>query len=193
MSYTLDRIVRLSQPTVEPVTLAEAKEHLRFDGSEEDDYITALISVSRDYIENYTGRYFAQASFAIYLESFPGGYTPLDIAIPDTITLDELTYLDTDNAEQTISTGLTLDPERRHVRYSDTWPTDAISVRVEVTAGRDNSESPETTLLPFAIKQSILLVITDLYNNRASVTSMQTYQNKAVEMLAHPYRVRLGI
>lgn len=193
MGYTLDRIVRLTQPASEPVTLSEAKIHLRYDGNDENDYITALISAARDYIENYTGRYFAQASFAIYIDSFPAGDAPMDIAIPDVISIDELTYLDTDNAEQTITTGLTLDSERRHIRYSNTWPADAISVRVEVTAGRDNSESPETTLLPSAIKQAILLVITDLYNNRASLTTLQTYQNKAVEMLAHPYRVRIGI
>jgi len=40
----------------EPVTLTEAKSHLRVIGTTDDTFITALISSARDFAEHYTGR-----------------------------------------------------------------------------------------------------------------------------------------
>lgn len=190
MTYNFDRIIRLTQPTVEPVTLEQAKEQLRCDGDDENDYITSLISVARDYIETYTGQYFSEATFALFFDNFPASDFPMDIQIPGVDSIDSVTYLDTDQANQTISTGITLDGERRQMRYNSTWPT-AISVRIEVTAGVDNSSSP--AFIPYAIQQAILLTITDLHNTRATLTSMQMYRNDAAEALAYPYRTRMGI
>lgn len=192
MSYNFDKIVRLTDPVAEPVTLAEAKRQLRYDGSDEDTLITALISVARDYIEQFTGRYWAKATFSIYFDSFPALDNPFDILIPEIESVDTISYLDSNQATQTITAGTTLDSERRQLRYNTVWPTDAISVKLTITAGTDNAASP-ADVIPGAIKQAILLVITDLFNNRASLTTMQTYKNKAVEMLAYPYRVRIGI
>lgn len=192
MSYNFDRVIRLTQPTVEPITLTEAKNHLRYDGTEENDYITALISVARDYIEQYTGQYWASASFALLFDTFPSLDYPFDLVIPGITSVDSVTYLDETQASQTISSGTTLDSERRQLRYNTTWPLYSIGVRIEVTAGVDNAASP-SEVIPNAIRHAILLVIADLYNNRASITNMQTYQNKAVEMLAHLHRTRIGI
>lgn len=49
---------RISEPSVEPVTLAEAKVHLRTFASDsaEDDLITGLITSARQWAEEYTGR-----------------------------------------------------------------------------------------------------------------------------------------
>ncbi len=192
MSYNFDRIIRLTQPITEPVTLAEAKAQLRFDGTEEDALITSLISVARDYVEGFTGHYWAKATFAIFFDDFPPLDIPMDIVIPDIESIDTITYIDTNQDDQSITTGTTLDAERRWLRNDNAWPTDAISVRMGITAGVDNGSSP-VGLIPNAIKQGILLVITDLYNNRASLTTMQTYKNEAVDMLIFPYRTRLGI
>ncbi len=43
----------------EPVSLAEAKLHLRVEHSDEDGYITALISSAREYAESFTNRLIA--------------------------------------------------------------------------------------------------------------------------------------
>tara|TARA_Y100000310_G_C20701393_1_gene830269 strand:- start:2876 stop:3454 length:579 start_codon:yes stop_codon:yes gene_type:complete len=192
MSYNFDRIIRVDEPTTEPVTLAEAKEQLRFDGTEEDDYITGLISVARDYIEKFCNRYWASADAILTFDFFPVGSTPFDLNWPDISVLNTVTYRDTDNAEQTISTGLYIDSDLRQMYSAADWPLDETSVKVNVTMGPDAGASPAETIPP-AIKQAILLVITDLYNNRATVTTMQTYENEAVSNLAHPYRTQLSI
>jgi uncharacterized phage protein (predicted DNA packaging) len=40
---------------MEPLTLSEAKIHLRVDGEDEDALISSLITASREVVENYTG------------------------------------------------------------------------------------------------------------------------------------------
>jgi len=192
MPYNFDKVLRLTDPSTEPLTLAEAKEHLRYDGTVEDDYITALIGVARDHIEQFTGQYWAKATFAVFFDDFPSGNAVFDIVVPGIESVDTITYIDTNNDSQSITSGTTLDSERRALFYSESWPTDAISVRLAVTAGTDNGASP-ADIIPNAIIQAIKLVLTDLFNNRADVTNMQTYNNKAAEMLAYPYRTRMGV
>jgi uncharacterized phiE125 gp8 family phage protein len=79
--------LRLTQaPAVEPVTLAEAKLHLRVDDSTEDTLITMLISASRAHAENVCRRAFVTQKWLLALDAFPfytyygviPGYVPVD-------------------------------------------------------------------------------------------------------------------
>lgn len=60
-------------PTVEPVSLAEAKKHLNLydDFTEDDDYISGLIKAAREFGEDLTGWAFAEQTREIYLDRFP--------------------------------------------------------------------------------------------------------------------------
>lgn len=55
MKFVLERV---TEPEIEPVTLAEAKRHLgEFeDVTTRDDDVTALITAAREWVEDYTGR-----------------------------------------------------------------------------------------------------------------------------------------
>jgi hypothetical protein len=71
MNFTLER---LTDPEIEPVTLAEMKRHLRgFVGvTEEDDDITALITAAREWVEDYTGRVLVDQTWRLTLMGRPG-------------------------------------------------------------------------------------------------------------------------
>jgi len=192
MGYRVDRVIRVTQPLAEPVSLEEAKAHLRVDTSDEDDYITSLISVAREYIDNYTDRFWSECTISIIFEGYPEGYV-LDLHFPDITAVSEVATTDETYTETVISSGLyTLDTNRRALIYDGYWPTDITSIRVDATVGIDNTSSPAGET-PKPIKQSILLVIADLFNNRTSVSTMQTYKNKAVEMMAFPYRSKISV
>lgn len=63
---------RIVEPTVEPITLAEAKTQCKVEFSDDDTLITALIQAARDFGENLTERSFCTQTWVLTLDSFPG-------------------------------------------------------------------------------------------------------------------------
>lgn len=57
-----------SGPATEPLTTAQAKAHLRVDGSDEDTLIDALIKTARKFVENYTGRALITQTWILWLD-----------------------------------------------------------------------------------------------------------------------------
>src|SRR5690606_10296749 len=57
-------------PTVEPVTVAQTKRHLRIDNDLEDDGISDLIAAARDHVERYCNARFAEQTVASECDSF---------------------------------------------------------------------------------------------------------------------------
>lgn len=53
---TLQSLKVTSAPAVEPVTVAQAKRHLRVDWPDDDEYIADLISTAREWVESRTSR-----------------------------------------------------------------------------------------------------------------------------------------
>ncbi|WP_025917676.1 head-tail connector protein [Herminiimonas sp. CN] len=80
-------------PAVEPVSLAEAKLHLRVDFTDDDTLITMLIGAARVAAENICRRAFITQKWDLYLDAFPRqnfygvlpGYAPLDQYIPSVL------------------------------------------------------------------------------------------------------------
>jgi uncharacterized phiE125 gp8 family phage protein len=52
-------------PVVEPVTYEEAAEHVRVDSTDDQGYLTGLISVGREYAEDVTGRVSEPTTFTL--------------------------------------------------------------------------------------------------------------------------------
>jgi len=66
-------LVRTELPeSLEPVTLAEAKLHLRIDNTDDDDLIAALITTARRWSEDYCDRTFVQSQYVMSMDSFYG-------------------------------------------------------------------------------------------------------------------------
>ena len=56
---------------IEPITLAEAKSHLRVTFEDDDSYITALITAARQYAENYQNRVYVSPDPTVTAEEMP--------------------------------------------------------------------------------------------------------------------------
>jgi hypothetical protein len=66
------RLVVATPPAAEPVTLAEAKLHLRVDFTDDDALITGLIAAARQYCETVQKRSYITTVWDMYLDQFPG-------------------------------------------------------------------------------------------------------------------------
>lgn len=142
----------VTPPTVEPVTLAEAKEHLRFDtslGSYQDALISALITAVRIYAENYTRRALVQQTLEYTCDEFPEEFV---LPMPNLLAVDHIKYVDYDGALQSLASSVyQVDynsvPGRIKLAYNQTWPslvrcTDYNAVRVQYLAGYAAVGSP---------------------------------------------------
>lgn len=180
------KTVTVIAPTVEPVTLSEAKAQLRLEDAFtiDDDYINALISVARDRAEQYCNRYFTEQTVNIvYPGQFP--FKVLVLPFPDLDGVAEITYTDSEFAAQTF-TAFTFDSDSQRVIADDVFPPDSRGFTVKVTTA-----APVEFI---GAKQGMLMNITDMYELRTeSVLGVSVAVNPAVDLLLHQYRVNEGI
>lgn len=84
----------ITQPTAEPVTLAEVKSRLRLTDTADDTLITAQITIAREYVERILGRSLAVKTYAAFYEKFPCIGHPLILPVPPTTSVSAVKYLD---------------------------------------------------------------------------------------------------
>ena len=65
------RLVETSPPALEPLTLDEAKLHLRVTSTVDDDLITALIATARQRCESFTGLALIERDYSLFLDTWP--------------------------------------------------------------------------------------------------------------------------
>jgi uncharacterized phiE125 gp8 family phage protein len=159
--------------TAEPVSLAEAKLHLRLDdigGSHPHDaLVTSLISSAREFAEHYTGRALAQQTLEVALDSFPNGGT-IDLPRPPVASVTSIKYDDSDNVEQTMSAAdysLSAYGDRRRINLGPDadWPgtyskADAVRIRYVTGYGATGHDATgQYATCPKAAAMAILLQV----------------------------------
>lgn len=197
MSKTVGVIRRLTNPAEEPISLANAKLHLRVEVAADDTYISRLIRSARDHVEKYTGRAWATAQFIwtvpnVVADPFGDNLLRFKMPMPYVSSVDEIAYLDGDDTAQTLAASLyDLDIERQTVTIPDNL--DGYDWRIKFTAGPDLGVSTEE-VVPEAILQAMYLLIGDSYDNRQSqVLAASIAANPAAESLMHDYRINMGV
>lgn len=98
----------VTAPKVEPLTLAEAKSHLRVDDSihDEDGLIEGLIVAAREYAETFTHRALITQTWDLKLDEFPCWQTsePIVLPLPPVQSVTSVSYIDTTGTTQTWAT-----------------------------------------------------------------------------------------
>jgi len=189
-------LVLTSGPAVEPVTLAEAKAHLRIDGSAEDTLISSLIITSRLHIEAALGLALITQSWSYFIDAWPAGPTqPLPLRPVQAIAAVRLYAADeslTTVAPDTYLLDGAATPTRL-VRKATVWPRPsraANGIEIAFVAGYGAAAAN----VPAPIRQSVLLLIAHWYEHREPVEigSSRVSVPPMVSELLQPYRaVRL--
>ena len=163
-------VIVITAPAVEPVTLVQAKLHLRIDHSTEDDLLNALIVTARQTVEKLSGRALITQTLELVVDSFPDTFR----LRPPLQSVTSIKYKDTDGAETTHTASLYItdtdsEPGRVVPAYGEVWPSTTLypvaGVRVRFVAGYGAAE----TDVPDALRQALLLLIGHLYEHRESV------------------------
>lgn len=181
----------------EPISLPEAKVHLRIDGSDSDTYVSTLIVAARKQLENLTRRRFVQQTWDYTLAEFPVGDILLPIQPVSSIT--SVTYVNGSGVSTAFTDfSLISDGPRSRVvlDYNVSWPTIRVhgnAVTVRFVAGYEPStDSPQdlTAGIPNDIKACLKLIIGDLYENRESSTQLRMEQLPTSRALISSYIMR---
>ena len=183
-------------PSLEPVTLAEAKLHCRVDTTDDDGLIADLIIAATQHCERFTHRRFLSQVLEDRRDCAPCAVWESPAA--PVLSIDSVTYVDTDGATQTwssalyrtdIPAGATAGPARLTPIFAGTWPQtqDVINAfTVRFTSGYGTTAAS----VPYDIKAAIKLMIGHLYENREAVNvgNIVTPMPLAVESLLWPYK-----
>ncbi len=158
-------------PATEPVTLDEAKLHLRVDCAADDDYITALIKVARKHAELFQNRSYITQTLELRMDFFPQFL--IELPRPPSISVTSIKYIDSAGDTQTLAASKYTTDFNSYVArivpaFNESWPItrrviDAVTI--EYTAGYGAAGA-----VPETIKQAIFLLIGVWYENREPIT-----------------------
>ena len=163
---------RTSAPASTPVTLAEAKAHLRIEHSLEDPLITSLLEAATEWSEDYQQKAYITQTWTLTLDRFPAG----EIAVfrPPLQSVTTIKYDDVDNVNQTLAASTyVVDTSsdqggRIALAFNQSWPdtyNEIGSVVVTFVAGYGAPEDVSQQ-----IKAAIKLLLSHWYEHRESVS-----------------------
>lgn len=160
----------ITAPSVEPVTLEEAKAHLRVSNSYEDDLISALIVSAREFVEGYTGRALITQTRKVYMDRF---YPVISLPYPKLQTVSSIKYIDENGTEQTVDSSIYREFSSDYtsqiiLKDSEDYPdteSEPKVVNIEYICGYGDAADS----VPQGIKQAMLLQIGGWFRHRESI------------------------
>lgn len=167
-------LVRHTPPAAEPVSLADSKVHCRIDTAEDDAYVTSLITVAREYLEEALDIAILNQTLEARYDVFP--LWELVLPRPPLATgVVTIEYRDEAGQIQTItSANFQVDrhilPGRVYPLYEQVWPAvrgDENSVTVRWPAGYGASGAS----CPAVLRHAIFLLVAHWYEMRQPVVS----------------------
>lgn len=188
-------LILLSGPAVEPITLGEAKAHLRIDGSAEDALIQSLVITSRLHIEAALSLALVTQSWRHLRDCWPRGRT-LNLPLRPVQTIAAVRVHAEDATAETLAPDTTLldghgSPARLVWRGSVPPPRPgqvANGLEIDFVAGFGDTAAD----VPAPIRHALLLLVAHWYEHREPVEigSASTAIPHQVSDLLMPYRGR---
>lgn len=178
----MNRPVRVAAPAATPVTLGEAKEHLRVAHTDDDALINSMIEAATDHLDGYSGTLGRCIVSQTWRQDFDC-WIRFRLPFPNVRNV-VVTYLDADGATQTVDPAdyrVADVPAGPFVEFVPGW------VRPVVQTGRSAVISVTfeagfgvVAVVPQALKMAIKLHVQELYDG--------TEKSPAYGALVAPYR-----
>lgn len=183
--------IRIVAPAELPVTLAEAKAHLRVDHDDQDDLLSSQIKAATAWLDGYSGILGRALVTQTWRQDFDRFADRMSLPLTPVTAIESVTYFGADNLQQTLEASV-------YARFADargayvalqpgqSWPSvywryDAVSITF--TAGYGAAAD-----VPEPIRQGILLIVQRLFDGAG--TEVDAAIDRAVHALIAPYRTR---
>lgn len=182
--------VLTSPPTIEPISLTDAKAHLRVETIAEDLLIAGLIATSRMRLERHLGLALIAQGWSIFLDAWPDPSVPLELPVAPLMSLVAVRFYDASDAVTTLPLAeFQLDRVSRPVRLvrriHAPLPADRrrlASVEIAVTAGYGTTPAD----VPAPLRQALLQLIAHAFEHRD--LSIDTAVPPAIATQLAPWR-----
>ena len=159
--------ILINAPNIEPVTLAQAKDWLKIEGTSEDTLVSTLIVSSRLVIEQATRRMLITQTWRLLLDVWPDG-TCVEFPVGPVQDIASIRVRDlAGNAAAVDASAYVADLHRDPARVvfvspppSPAWPVSGIEI--DVVAGYGDSADN----VPQPLRQAMLMLIARWHQNR---------------------------
>ena len=184
--------ILIDPPAIEPVTLAEAKAHLRLTGTDDDDYVAAMITAARIQVETATRRVLIEQTWRIFRDDWPADGT-IDIAVAPVVSVAAVTVYDAEGEPTVLApTTWRLDaassPARLQLVGATPIPGRTMNgVEIDVVAGYGASGLS----VPQPLRLAIMTLVARWYEDREGLAYgiVPSRVAGAFEALVAPFRV----
>lgn len=163
------KLLIVSPPGVEPVSVADAKLHLRVEHALDDTLIAGLIGAAREWAEAFTGRKLITQTWKLWLPAWP--LPRFRLPLSPVQSVESIVYTPVGGAETTVSAAAyALAPdETLWLARGSAWPSGEIllpeGVAITVKVGYGDA----ATNVPKRFVQAMLLTIGHWYEHREAV------------------------
>jgi len=164
------------QPECEPLSYAQASDHLRADSEDDMAYIDALVSVAREYVEGVTGRVSATQTILAQAASFadfaPAGDAILRLGRSPVQSIESISYYPYDGGElvemDVADYRAMLAAEPVMIQpVAAVWPSTANridAVQISFVAGHNDDNPP-----PAGYLHAMKMLVAHLYEERKPI------------------------
>lgn len=213
------RPVLIVPPVIAPISLVEAKKQLDIGYTEKDDLISALIDAATSYLDGWSGILGRALCEQTWRQGFDRFDACLRLPMFPVVSVSSVKYTDTNGAEQTVASEnytVQTDDLGTYIEFVYNYASPPLkqflpaAVRVEYVAGYADTPAvdaiaadpdsdppveaapavPRLSNVPTAIKQAMLLMIRQWFDNPSSsnVGTPVFAMPFAVDALLAPYR-----
>lgn len=160
----------ITAPSVEPLTLAETKLHLRVDVDDDNTLITSLISSARRQAELFLHRALISQTWELVTDTFPYS-DEIRLPLPPLVSVTSVKYTTLAGVENTFAAAnyrvfVGQEPGFIKLKYNCAWPGDVLLEAQAVAWRYVCGYGAAGANVPVNIRQGMLMLIGHWYENR---------------------------
>jgi uncharacterized phiE125 gp8 family phage protein len=180
----------ITPPAVEPVSLDDARAHLRIDGSDDDALISSAIVSARAHVEALTRRALVEQGWRVYLDAWPRRRI-IRVPVTPLISVDAITVYDGSGDPTTLTTeyyDVDVATGRILMAAGVPLPTRHLNgIEIDITAGYGATSID----VPTPLRRAVLMLVAHWYEHRGVVghDMAGSVPPQGFDALIAPYRV----